>query len=221
MNGLADGHVYDMGCVSSQYIKSCSMQNVNIPQKYQSRKNSFYDCVKKALGEQASFARPINQQAHLLIYPSKKSQLALAQQLATTIDDEGSDIILALQNNSLQQLVHTALHIRNELENTGHKSGWGGIDSQHVRPIIPESLYLFISILLGGTNMLDNEQTLIDKLHNNICSTAQDIIYLASGKKKLTPKHIGLDLTLHQATRSEKLVEMLLGTQLEWIPLDI
>ena len=56
--------------------------------------------------------------------------------------------------------------------------------------------------------MLDNDQTLIDKLHNNICSTAQDIIYLASGKKKLTPKHIGLGLTLHQATRSEKLVEM-------------
>ena len=133
----------------------------------------------------------------------------MAQQLATTIDDEGSDIILPLQNNSLQQLVHTALHIRNELKNTeGHKSGWGGIDSQHVRPIIPESLYLFISILLGGTNMLDNHQTLIDKLHNNICSTAQDIIYLASGKKKLTPKHIGLGLTLHQATRSEKLVEM-------------
>ena len=56
--------------------------------------------------------------------------------------------------------------------------------------------------------MLDNDQTLIDKLHNNICSTAQDIIYLASAKKKLTPKHIGLGLTLHQATRSEKLVEM-------------
>ena len=52
--------------------------------------------------------------------------------------------------------------------------------------------------------MLDNDQTLIDELHKNICSTAQDILYLASGKKKLTPKHIGLGLTLHQATRSEK-----------------
>ena len=27
--------------------------------QYQSRKNSFYDGVKKALGEQASFARPL------------------------------------------------------------------------------------------------------------------------------------------------------------------
>ena len=198
-----------MGCVWSQYVKSCSIENANTPQKYQSRKNSFNEDVKKALGEQASFARPINKQAHLLIYPRKKSQLALAQQLATTIDDEGSDVILPLQDNSLQQLVHTALHIRNELVNTeGHKSGWGGIDSQHVKQIISMSLYLFISILLGWTNVLDNDQTIIDKLHNNICSTAQDIIYLASGKKKLKRKHIGLGLTLHQATRSQKLVEI-------------
>ena len=162
LDGLADGHVYDMGCIWSQYVKSCSIENVNIPQKYQSRKNSLYDDIKKALGEQASFARLINQQAHLLIYPCKKSQRALAQQLETTctINDEGSDIVLPLQDNSLQQLVHTALHIRNELENTeGHKSGWGGIDSQRVKQIIPESLYLFISILLGGTNVLDNDQT--------------------------------------------------------------
>lgn len=55
---------------------------------------------------------------------------------------------------------------------------------------------------------MDNEQALTDKLHNNICNIAQNIIYLASGKKKLTPKHIGLGLTLHQATRSEKLVDM-------------
>ena len=53
--------------------------------------------------------------------------------------------------------------------------------------------------------MLDNDQTLIDKLHNNICSTALDIIHLASGKKKLTPKHIRHGLTLQRATRSEKL----------------
>ena len=36
----------------------------------------------------------------------------------------------------------------------GHDSGWGGIDSDHVRKIIPESLYLFISIILGGIDGL-------------------------------------------------------------------
>ena len=126
VNGLTDRHVYDMGCVWSQYVKSCSVENVDIPQRYQSRKSSFYDDVNEILGDLASFARPINTQSHLLIYPSKKSQLALAQQLTLTSDNEESDMILPVQDNSLQQLVHSALHIRNELQNTdGHTSGWG------------------------------------------------------------------------------------------------
>ena len=55
--------------------------------------------------------------------------------------------------------------------------------------------------------MLDHDQTLIDELHNNICSTAQDIIHLSSRKKKLTSKHIALGSNLQEATRSEKLVK--------------
>ena len=39
-----------------------------------------------------------------------------------------------------------------------------------------------------------------------IYSIAQDIIYGVSNHKKLTPKHIGLGLALHKATRSENLV---------------
>ncbi len=39
-----------------------------------------------------------------------------------------------------------------------------------------------------------------DTLHHNTFNIAQDIIYLAFRKQKLTPKHIGLGLNLHQAT---------------------
>ena len=42
----------------------------------------------------------------------------------------------------------------------------------------------------------------------SICSLAQDIVYTASNKWKLTPKQIGLGLTLHQATRSATLVDL-------------
>ena len=75
--------------------------NVDIPQRYQSRKSSFYDDVKEIAGHLASFARPINTQSHLLIYPSKKSQLALAQQLIVTNDNEESAMIPPVQDNSL------------------------------------------------------------------------------------------------------------------------
>ena len=36
----------------------------------------------------------------------------------------------------------------------------------------------------------------------------QDLVYITSGCKKWTPKHIGLASTLHQATRSKQLVQL-------------
>ena len=110
------------------------------------------------------------------------------------------------QMKQMQELVHTALHTRNDLENTaGHSAAWGGIDQDHVAKVIPESLYLFRSVLFGGTDVLEQQSC---KLDNQISSIAQDIFFLVSKKKKLTPKHIGLGLRLHQATRSEKLVDL-------------
>ena len=42
-----------------------------------------------------------------------------------------------------------------------------------------------------------------------ICSIAQSIIYGVSNHNKFTPKHIRHALALHQATRSESLVQLL------------
>ena len=42
-----------------------------------------------------------------------------------------------------------------------------------------------------------------------ILSIAQDIMYLVSGGRKETPKRIGLGMAVHQATRSEDLVQLL------------
>ena len=73
---------------------------------------------------------------------------------------------------------------------------------------MPESSYIFFSILLGGADALDEQP----ELNNQITSIVQDIIFLVSKRRKLTPKHIGFGLTLHQATRSEKLVDLFHAT---------
>ena len=71
---------------------------------------------------------------------------------------------------------------------------------------MPESLYIFLLILLGGTDALDQQP---GEFNNQITSIAQDIIFLVSKRRKLTSKHICIGLTLHHATRSEKLVDLL------------
>ena len=40
-------------------------------------------------------------------------------------------------------------------------------------------------------------------------SIFQDIVFLASRGRKLTPKHLGLGITVHEATRSKELVQLL------------
>ena len=42
-----------------------------------------------------------------------------------------------------------------------------------------------------------------------IFSLVQDVIYVASRGKTLTPMHVGLASTVHQATRSKSLVQLL------------
>ena len=93
------------------------------------------------------------------------------------------------------------MSIRNDLENTpDYSAAWCGLDKEHVAKVIPQSLYTFLLVLFGGTDVFDEESSQLD---DHITSIAQDICYLVSKKKKLTPKRIGLELTLHQATRSE------------------
>lgn len=56
----------------------------------------------------------------------------------------------------------------------------------------------------------DDSQEKLGILTSNVGrSIVQDIVYAVSKGKKLTPKNIGLALTVHQATRSKKLVHLL------------
>jgi hypothetical protein len=55
-------------------------------------------------------------------------------------------------------------------------------------------------MLLGENNDLDHFE--------RILSISQDIIYVSSKGRKLTPKHIGLGTTIHHATRSKYLVDL-------------
>ena len=109
-------------------------------------------------------------------------------------------------------MVHVAIKIRADLKaKQGHSEQWHCLDQEHVEKIIPDRLFLLLSLLFGGTAVLEGseEQTSeSNELKRTVCNVAQDIIYGVSNHKKLTPKHIGLGLALHQATRSENLVQL-------------
>ena len=67
---------------------------------------------------------------------------------------------------------------------------------------------MFLSMVYGGLEILDKESDYENPRQSQILSVAQDIVYGVSEGKKWTPKHVGLGSTLHQSTRSKKLVTL-------------
>ena len=69
---------------------------------------------------------------------------------------------------------------------------------------------MLINVIFGGLDLFEStdiDDEPIDK-QTRILSIAQDIVYGVSNGKKWTPKHIGLTSSLHQLTRSKKLVNL-------------
>lgn len=108
-------------------------------------------------------------------------------------------------------MVYVALQVRNDMVSHPKQEG---IDISENRAIdsIPNSLYMFLNFSLGGQRLLEDDVEDDDKntakRHLRVLSIGQDLMYTASGDKFLTPKHIGLASSLHQATRSKELVNM-------------
>ncbi len=82
------------------------------------------------------------------------------------------------------------------------------VSQEHATKCIPDSVYMFLQLLFGGEERLENEDYNNATREMKILSMGQDMVYGLSNGSKLTPKHIGLGCTLHQATRSKKLVQL-------------
>ena len=210
VKGLSRGNVYDLGAVWEKYQSMCLEVGVAPPNRYVSRRKTFHDSIQARVGLKGSFIRPLDMKTPLLLYPTEQSKYVIADCLTRRVAkmEDSFEFDKSLpQNTTIEQdIVHTALYIKNELENTpGYSKGWKDVNQESVNKVIPRSLYTFLSVLIGGSSVIDNPH---DDPNTVICSIAQDIVFAASKKRKLTPKHIGLGMTLHQATRSEQLINL-------------
>ena len=64
-------------------------------------------------------------------------------------DEERSK--LTPDSTLLQEIFYTALQLRVDLKDSpGNDTSWRGINIKYVLDVIPNSLYLFLSVLFGG-----------------------------------------------------------------------
>ena len=135
--------------------------------------------------------------------------------------NEENDDVLSWQTKKTREeedflsMLHVALKLRGDIHSHKHVDGVD-INEDNAIQYVPESLYMFVNLLLGGQNLLsqdiEDEETEEDNHEElrrcRVLSIAQDLVFSATGGSNATPKHIGLGSTLHQATRSKKLVTL-------------
>jgi hypothetical protein len=69
---------------------------------------------------------------------------------------------------------------------------------------------MLLRLIVGGQTSVESEcpENTEEHIRSRVLSVAQDLVYIVSGGRKWTPKHVGLASTLHQATRSKDLVRL-------------
>lgn len=207
---LARGDVLELDEVWNRYLEVANLIGETPKQRYLSRKSSFKEDIEKCLGDLATFVLPLDKEKSHLIFPTEHAAAAV-----TKLCDERTDINICSMSVSsdcefFRSLVHVMLKIRSDLKSAPGHEGWKCIDFDHVKKVIPNSLFIMLMLLCKGESVLDYEgECPTVEASNNVYGIAQDIVYLVSGGKKLTPKHIGLGVTVHNVTRSKQLVDLL------------
>ena len=237
---------------------------MDIPPSFRSRMTTFKEHIAPHVADVYDFV-PLRDQAvserQTVLVPIKFCHIPVSQVLNQQA--QSNPVIPIYQpdkKDDFLSMVYVALKLRSDILAQPVHQGLN-VCTEDAIACVPESLYMFIRLMLGGQSLLenglsdgddddkendddfindddevhdaeDNNRGTDDDLESNyavdeegeqpirrqnarlrkqetrVLSIAQDLVYSVSGDRRWTPKHVGLGSSLHQATRSKKLVEM-------------
>lgn len=191
--GLNSGHIFSVKCVWDRYYELLSQTETPTPDKTTNILREFRTQLKLACKMGLEFVASARKSDSLLIPPEvSKDTLVHALRNCTDNKDvtETENVLLRTfcttnyDADLLRTIYHLCSQVKMDLKDSVGHSTYENIDKVNAEAIIPPSLFLLVSMLLGENN---------DSAHfERILGIAQDIIYTASKGRKLTPKHIGL-----------------------------
>ena len=204
--GLKRGSVYSIDQVTCQYnnlLRSVGQKNETdtmYPRQKLKQK------LEKHYGDSVQFVRQQSANEPMLLLsssiPSEKIIHTLVshdQEIMETVHELGKE-----KKDSDLELYMLGTMIRNEILRIPNHTSYEGLDEEHARQMIPDSLFQLLDVIFGNSTASDTSAASLTK----ILSIGQDVV-AAVGKR--TPKHISLGLTIHQATRSKLLIQLLHG----------
>lgn len=209
--GLARGEICSLKTVWERYCELLVDFDLE-PGIYKGQR--FKTKLDKLLQGKALFVHSLKPTDPIMIFPEMTAEAALLNMKKTMDDvqDDAKGMTMAncgtgKDTQILSWLYWVSLKIKADIRESPRHDVIGGIDQHHAEEAVPDSLYMLLRLLCigDGDPENENEQTINTKL----LSIAQDIVFLASGGRKPTPKHIGIGVAVHQATRSKDLVQLL------------
>ena len=197
---LSQGHILSLKAVWTYFSHQLEEKYQLSPEDY--RSNRFKERIQAFLGEHIAFVPPLNpSEPHLIVY-ANLGEAALRSLLTIPINESDDDDLngdatedVDLNAELLSWLYRVAVKVHHDIKVSPNHDCIGKISKASAEEIVPESLFMLISLLCTGYQ--EEFQESYDDVKTRILSICQDIIFLSSRGHKLTPKHIGIGLTVH------------------------
>ncbi|XP_051734442.1 uncharacterized protein LOC127504083 isoform X1 [Ctenopharyngodon idella] len=209
--GLARGEIYSLKTVWERYCKFLGDFDLE-PGIYKGQR--FKTKLEKLLQGKALFVQSLKSTDSIIIFPEMTAGTALLnmKKLMDDKQDDAKGMTMAScgtdkDTEILSWLYRVLVKVKADIRESPRHDVIGGIDQHHAEKTVPDSLYILLRLLCINDDDSENENE--QSHHTKLLSIAQDIVFLASGGRRPTPKHIGIGVALHQATRSKDFVQLL------------
>ncbi|CAH3174764.1 unnamed protein product [Porites lobata] len=192
------GHILELKEVWLRYCSLASENNIDIPPSFRSRMTTFKEHITPHVADFYDFVLLRNQ--------------AIAER-QTVLSESRIPIFQPDERDDFLSLVHVALKIRSDILSQPSHQGLN-VSREDALACSAEDYDDDEQDSTDSEEEEGNQSNLREKrnqenhVETRVLSIAQDLVYSVSGGRMWTPKHIGLGSSLHQATRSKKLVQM-------------
>ncbi|XP_070571877.1 uncharacterized protein [Ptychodera flava] len=181
--------------------------------------------LKQRFGDKIKFLRPHMQKCELVMAHKESDSggriLNITHTDSESEEDEAESQSLTAHSNSQQhemlEMIHSAMNIHATLEKAQGVTAWPpraeDLTIQRSRDIVPTKLFNFLAWCTGLSQDF-HSQDRVDvqaDVENKLLSICQDMMFLSSQGRKLTPKHLSLGMAVRHVTGSSSLIGLLNG----------
>ena len=194
--GLQKGHAYSVDALTKKFRELVCRESHDEKYHCQYPNWRLQERLLNHYGESILAIKPEKSTESAVIMARRHISVRTITANATSNDDRAANVS---DDIGLHQL---GKEIRERLSKTPGMTDVTAIHENTVQSIVPQVLYDLLRVILCGDNRPSDED------HRRIVNIAQDVVY-AHDRRKLTPKHLGVATSIHKATRSKKLIDLL------------